>query len=200
MEIRHYKPLGTLVTAAMILTSGLCAKDKHPKPDPQDAIEVVGHIPLNNGPVQRFIATQHYSSYYLYAEHQDGKTVTLIDVTKAAHPAVLADVAYPASEGSTSLSAVAGTAALVASEPQTPTRPSPQTMRLMDFSDPQHPKITREFTGITAMNRDDRRGLIYLANADGIWILHQALAEDPEIERIYDYYVTYGASAYPPPK
>lgn len=200
MEIRHHTPLVAFVAAAMVLASGLYAKDKHPKPDPQDAIEVVGHIPLSNGPVRRFLATQHYSSYYLYAEHEDGKTVTLIDVTKAARPAVLANVAYPASAGSTSLSVVAGTAALAASEPQTQTRPSPQTMRLMDFSDPQHPKVTREFNGITAMERDDHRGLIFLANADGIWILHQALAEDPEIERAYDYYVTYGASMYPPPK
>lgn len=200
MEIGHYKPLGAFVTLAIVSASGLYAKDKHPKPDPQDAIEVVGHIPLANGPVRRFLATQHYSSYYLYAEHEDGKTVTLIDVTKAAHPAVLSDVAYPAGAGSQSLSVVAGTAALVTSEPQTHAQPSPQTLKLMDFSDPQHPKVTREFDGITAMERDDNRGLIFLANADGIWILRQALAEDPEIERVYDYYVTYGASMYPPPK
>jgi hypothetical protein len=205
MGIWHHQPLGLFVTVAIFSASGLYAKDKHPKADPQDAIEVVGHIPLTSGPVRRFLATQHYSSYYLYAEHEGGKTVTLIDVTKASRPTVLAEVAYPASANSASgdspsLSVVAGTAALVTSGPQPAAQPLPQTMRLMDFSDPQHPKVTREFTGITAMDRDDHRGLIFLANADGIWILHQALAEDPEIERAYDYYVTYGMSAYPPPK
>ncbi len=199
MKIWHLKPF-VMCAAAAILALGLYAKDKHPKPDPQDAINVVGHIPLTNGPIRRFQATQHYSSFYLYAEHEDGKTVTLIDVTKAEHPAVLADVAYPPNSGSTSLSDVAGTAALVTSVPQTQAQSAPQTMRLMDLSDPQHPKVTHEFIGITAMDRDDRRGLIFLANADGIWILHKSLAEDPEIERVYDYYVTYGPSAYPPPK
>jgi len=197
MNFRHYKPLGALFTS-VLLASGVYAKDRHPKPDPKDAIEVVGHIPLNSAPVQRFLVTQHYSSYYLYAEREGGKTVTMIDVTKASHPVVLAEVGYPMAGDS--LSVVAGTAALVTSRPQIAAQSSPQTMRLMDLSDPQNPKVTREFTGITAMYRDDRRGLIFLANGDGIWILHQALAEDPEIERAYDYYVTYGMSAYPPPK
>jgi hypothetical protein len=50
------------------------------------------------------------------------------------------------------------------------------------------------------VDRDDRRGLIFLANADGIWILRQKLAEDPEVKRAYDYYVIYGPSMYSPPK
>ena len=41
----------------------------------------------------------------------------------------------------------------------------------MDFSDPQHPKVAREFTGVTAMSRDDRRGLIFLTNDQGLSIL-----------------------------
>ena len=43
---------------------------------------MVGHIPLTGGPVKRFLATQHYSSYYLYAEHENGGNLTLIDITK----------------------------------------------------------------------------------------------------------------------
>ena len=61
----------------------------------------------------------------------------------------------------------------------------------MDFSDPGTPKVAREFTGVTAMSRDDRRGLIFVANAEGIWILRQRLAEDPEVEKAYAKYVLY---------
>ena len=97
----------------LVLAASAQAKDKKVKPaakEPQDEIEVVGHIPLTNGAVKRFVATQHYSNYYLYAEHDAGKNVTLVDVTKPSHPVLLADVSYP-SNGS--LFAVAGTAALV---------------------------------------------------------------------------------------
>ena len=169
----------------------LSAKDKKSKkPPPQDAIEVVAHISLTGGPVSRFLATDHYSSHYLYAEHDAGANVTLIDVTRPNKPAVLAEVAYPAASGSDSLVVVSGTAALVASTGG-PQSAAPQTIRILDFSDPQHPKVAREFNGVTAINRDDRRGLIFLANAEGVWILHQNRAEDPEVEKAYAHHVIY---------
>jgi hypothetical protein len=178
------------------------ARDKKPKSPPaapKDEIEVVGRIPLTGGPVLRFFTTQHYSSYYLYAEHEAGGNVTLIDVTNTNHLSVLADVAYAPTRGTNSLSVVAGTAALVTTESAAPgTATAPQTVRIMDFSDPQNPKIAREFTGVTAMSKDDQRGLIFVANADGIWILRQHLAEDPEVEKAYANYVIYGSSMYPP--
>jgi hypothetical protein len=171
---------------------GNARNKKPPKQDPKDEIEVVGHIPLTDGSVKRFIATQHYSSYYLYAEHEVGGKVTLIDITKTSKPAVLANVAYPGASDASSLTVVAGTAALVSSEPAIATAPQPpQTIQIMDFSDPQNPKVAREFTGVTAMSRDDRRGLVFIANADGIWILQQHLALDPEVEKAYANYVLY---------
>lgn len=174
----------------------LSAKDKKNKAEPKDAIQVVGHIPLTGGPVKRFFTTQHYSSVYLYAEHETGGNVTLIDVSKASQPKLLAEVAYGASAGQ-SLSLVAGTAAMVTSEPSSDPA-APQSVKIMDFSDPAHPKVAREFAGVTAMSRDDRRGLIFIANADGIWILQQHLAEDPEVEKAYAYQVVYGMSMRPP--
>jgi len=191
-----------LLSNSLVLVVGLLAlsivvqaknkKVKTPPKEPQDEIEVVGHIPLTNGPVRRFLTTQHYSSYYLYVEYAASKSVTLIDVTKATQPSVLADVSYPSNAGSASLFAVAGTAALVTEE-QGAVAPAsaPQTIRIMDFSDPLHPKVAREFAGVTAISRDERRGLIYVANAEGIWILHQSFAEDPEVEKAYAHHVLY---------
>lgn len=191
-----------MLLAGLALAPAANAKDKKPKAPPsapKDEIEVVGHITLTGDPVRHFFTTQHYSSYYLYAEHQTGRNVTLIDVTGTNRPSVLGDVAYTANNGSASLSVVAGTSALVTSEPAAAgSAQAPRTIRIMDFSDPQNPKIAREFTGVTAMSRDDRRGLIFLANAEGIWILRQHLAEDPDVEKAYANYVIYGMSMYPP--
>jgi hypothetical protein len=176
---------------SLVVLSSIQAKDKKKSAalDPQDQIEVIGHIPSTGGPVRRFVPTQHYSSYYLYAEHETGN-LTLIDVTKASKPAVLADVASATATGT--LFAVTGTTALV-TEGQTASTSSagPQTFRIMDFSDPQRPTVVREFAGVTAVGRDERRGLIYIANSDGVWILQQRLAEDPEVERAYEHHVIY---------
>jgi hypothetical protein len=166
-------------------------KTKTPPPAPKDEIQVVGHIPLTAGPVRRFLSTQHYSSFYLYAEHDSGNTVTLIDVTRMNRPMVLADVAYPPGIGSDTLTVVVGTAALVSDGQPAASAPVPQTVRIMDFSDPEAPKVAREFKGVTAMSRDDSRGLIFIANGEGIWILQQRLAEDPAVQKAYADYVTY---------
>src|ERR1700722_18222196 len=129
-----YRLSTAMLLAGLVITPSVSAKNKKPKaPDPKDEIEVVGHIPLTGGPVKRFLATQHYSSYYLYAEHEAGANVTLIDVTRTGQPAVLADVAYAPNSGSSNLTVVAGTAALVSSEPAAQTGASaPQTIRIMD--------------------------------------------------------------------
>jgi hypothetical protein len=181
--------------ALALFSASAQAKNKKPKAQPkppQDEIAVVGHVPLLSGPITRFMITQHYSSAYLYAEHGAGQSVTLIDVTKAAQPAILADMPYPSDAGAGSLFVVAGTAAVVgADQPGAPPKTSPQTIRIMDFSDPQHPKVGREFLGVTAISRDERRGLIFVANGEGIWILRQTLAMDPAIEEEYAHYVLY---------
>jgi hypothetical protein len=165
-----------IVVVLIGLSTALQAKNKKVKTSakaPQDEIEVVGHIPLTNGPVRRLLSTQHYSSYYLYVEYEASRSVTLIDVTKATRPVVLADVSYPSNGGNSSLFTVAGTAALVTEEPGSAAPAlAVQTIRIMDFSDPLHPKVAREFT-------------------DGIWILHQSFAEDPAVDEAYAHHVLY---------
>lgn len=143
--------------------------------DLQDKIEVVGHIAVPGGPVTSFVVTEHDSRNYLYAEHKDGKDITLIDITNSAQPLVLSDVSSQLDGGSASLIAASGTAALTTEgSGSSPAVPAPQTVRLMNLSDPQRPTVAREFTGVTAIARDGQRGLILLANSDGIWILHQS--------------------------
>lgn len=183
----------TVVSMGLVAVSpGLQGKDKkQPSGDPQDVIEVVGHIPPASGSVTRFLPTQHYSSYYLYVEHEGAKDVTLLDVSKTSQPLVLASIPSSPNGSSASLFAVAGTAAITTEQTANTQATVPQTIRIMNFSDPKQPKVAREFTGVTALSRDDRRGLIFLANPEGIWILHQRLAEDPELEREYERRILY---------
>ena len=64
----------------------------------------------------RFLSTQHYSSFYLYVEHEGGKDVTLIDISKTRQPTILADIPSASNSGATSLFAITGTAALIAEQ------------------------------------------------------------------------------------
>ncbi|HLH45031.1 MAG TPA: hypothetical protein VKV74_18725 [Bryobacteraceae bacterium] len=184
--MRYYGVL--LVAVALLALPQIQGKDKKKKPPPkisQDAIEVVGHVPAGGGTVTQLFLTQHFSSYYLYAEHEGGRNVTLIDVSDASQPLFLFDLPSLPSGSAGRFLAVAGTAALITDPSPSPARAAPQTIRAMDYSDPKQPKAVREFAGVTALSADPRRGLIFLANPDGIWILHQSLAEDPEQQKEY---------------
>ncbi len=177
-----------LIFALVTFAGSVAAKDKHPKATPQDRIQVIAHIPATGGRVVRFLTTDHYRRNYLYAEQESGKTLTLIDITNVSRPAVLAELADPAGSAD-NLVAVAGNAALVAVDKsqQPDDRPSPQTFRILSFADPLHPAVQQEFKGVTAIARDDRRGLIFLADSDGVWILEQQLAPDPEAEKEWEH-------------
>lgn len=193
------------IIAILLLTSisGLYAKNKHSKkqdgasPDSRDTITVVAHIPFAGGAVTSFTSTQHYDRSYVYAEHESGKSVTLIDVTNINRPEVLGEMTNPDPSTSESLVAATGNIALESDSPTVDSKAATtQTLRIMDFSDPAHPLIAQEFKGVTAASRDAGKNLIFLANSEGIWILKQHFGEDPAVDREYNYEVIYGESMY----
>jgi hypothetical protein len=176
-----------LIAALSAVPFTAFAKDKHSTAPPQDQIQVVGHISVRGDTVVRFFATQHYRRNYLYAEHESGKNISLIDITDIGHPELLAEVNDPAGKQD-SLVSVTGNAVLVAvAGPQTGTSADPQTFRIMSFADPLHPVVQREFKEVSATARDDHRGLIFLANPEGIWILRQQYATDPQAEKEWEH-------------
>jgi hypothetical protein len=139
----------------------------------QDQITVAAYIPITDGTITGFVATQHLSGTYVYAQRAKGEPSTLINVTKPDTPQVVA-----AEVPATGFVAIVGTAALATDAPPAPD-PAPQKIRIMDFSNPADPKVTREFEGVTAVQRIPG-GLIMLANPEGIYILSEHRAEAPK--------------------
>lgn len=177
-------PLAFAWLALIVVPLG--AKIRHKAAPPQDQIEVVAHLPLSREGAGKLLLTQHYRRDYLYAESSNGKAVTLIDITDPSNPSVLADVS-PGLTGGRIVTA-AGTAALTSDAGNsTDLAVKPQTFRIMNFADPTHPVVSQEFANVTAISRDDKRGLIFLANAEGLWILHENLAMDPEFEKEWEH-------------
>jgi hypothetical protein len=192
------RPLVYPSIALLLLGAGasqLAGKDKHKQitATPQDSISVESQLTVPGGPVTRFVATQHYDRPYVYVEHGPGQPVTLLDVSKPQKPVIVSqlDSSLVSSAGTMNLVAVAGTAALSSSVPAETAKISSQTIRLMDFSDPKNPKVTRQFEGVTAVETL-AGGTILLANPEGVWILSRHLADDPEAQERYARKVIYG--------
>ena len=162
-------------------------KDKH-RPAPQDEIAVAAHLAMPGAPIVRFTATKHYDRTYIYAERGPGQPITLIDVTDPAKPIVVSQLGSADVAG---LITAAGTSAISTSAPIVSPAAAPQTIRIMDFSDPAHPKITQQFENVSAVEKVSGN-VTLLANPEGIWVLTQHLAEDPAVEERYARKVIYG--------
>lgn len=184
----QFVPLFAPILSAGVAVSLQASNDTVAQP--QDRIAVVGHLPWPGVEVDCLSATLHYSRNYLYAEDTKLGKVTVIDVTDVKAPSVV-QVARPANAQSSDLLAVTGTAALIGSPALPSAEPAPQSVRIVSFADPGHPQIPREFTGVTTVGSDSGRGLVFLANPEGIWILSKQPAEDPAVAMAYQDHVTY---------
>ena len=185
-SVAHFSRSSFAFVPALILVCSLSAKDRHKAVPPQDQIVVVAHLPLNGSAVTRFVFTQHYRRNYVYAESAHGKTLTMIDVTDASKPSLLTDVASAPAGGDVVMAA--GTAALISTSDSAPSiSAQPQTFRIISFADPAHPVVSQEFPNVSAMARDEKRSLIFLANEQGLWILHDKPAMDPEFEKEWEH-------------
>jgi hypothetical protein len=184
-------PTGFLFIIAAVLTpSGAIAKSKaKPESVSQDRIDILANVAVGDGPIARLTMTQHYSRSYLYLEHAS-RTLTLIDITDARHPSIVANVDLPPSAAGSIVTA-AGDAALVSSDAAQPAPPRSRTMSIVSFADPAHPRTVKQFANVTCTALDDRRGLIFVANDEGLWILHRNPAEDPEVQERYAREVLY---------
>lgn len=182
-----------LIAAALAVpaANAKARHDKQPAAQPQDQITVDAHIPVPQGSVTGFVLTQHYDRRYAYAQCAGGDSPLVIDITKLDAPKVLPMVTASGNKGSERLVAAAGTAVLTSDSAESS---KPQTIRIMDYSNVAHPKVAREFAGVTAIS--NQNGVILLANPDGIWILSRKPAENPEDEVRYARKVLYGESMY----
>jgi hypothetical protein len=148
-------------------------------PAPQEQIEVVAHIPAGSAVITRLDTVEQNRRNYIYAEHETGQELTLVDVTQPDRPALLL--------GEQRLLAMNGDAALVTAPQSALPAAAPPTFRIVNFTDPHHVTVKQEFTGVTAMTKDDNRGLIFLANPQGVWILRERYAADPAFVKQWEH-------------
>src|SRR5579872_305792 len=145
--------------------------------------KVIAHLPMPGGARQMFLQREGRRQY-LYVQHPSRIGFTVVDVTKPSKPKTVSHVPHEnlitvgsglAISGD-SQSAVTVGISQIAGSPEG-TRGGgigQETVRVLDVSDPAHPRTVQTFSGVTAILPDDARALIYVANGDGVWILsHQ---------------------------
>jgi len=167
--------IALVCSAAAMALSGV-SLSANTKPTEVPA-KVIAHLPLQEALGSEMLLQNKGDKQYLYVQKASKQGFTVVDVTKPRLPSLV-------NRSTTSNDATAGKLEMAGPDvglAELPDKNSKgvirstdnptETVKILDLSDPAHPKVLQTFTGVTSILQDPDRGLIYLANNDGLWIL-----------------------------
>jgi hypothetical protein len=172
-----------LTLGALLFTTGADASDSDFYPSYLRAT-VIAHLPLSGGAQQLFLQ-QEGRSQYLYVRQPSQRGVTVIDITKPERPKVVSQLPlenltmvgsglaiFETPENSATVRTSLGTSLATGNaEDARGNGAVLESVRILDVSDPAHPRAVQNFDGVTSILHDSARNLIYIANGDGVWIV-----------------------------
>jgi hypothetical protein len=153
-----------------------------------EVVKVVGHLPLEGMHVNQMFIQQRHGKYFLYLHRPVKDAFAVVDVSHPDKPVLLNRNALKETSGSQVQPPATGSVlALTVTPDAGPAQATPaavplpsETVQLVDMSDPKNAKTLKTFKGVTSMYPDDGRKLIYLVNAEGLWIIsHRMLRPMP---------------------
>lgn len=187
MKLIHNTTLKKQASIAMALLSIFSvaasranAKHRDPNP-PEPPAAVIAHLPMPGAAATQLILAERGPKHYLYIEQSSKQGFAVVDVTTPNQPNVLKREAWP-NQAPTGTWQMIGQG-LALAQTSNEERPEPDsrtgTVTLLDLSDPANPRTLQTFSGVTSTLADGARGLVYLTNAEGLWILRQK--PDPSV-------------------
>jgi hypothetical protein len=177
-----------LAVGALLSTRETVASDSDSYPSYLPA-KVIAHLPLSGGTQQMFLQ-QEGTRQYLYVQQPSEQGVTVIDITKPERPKVvnqlplenLTKVSFGLAISEMPENASTLGAFLSDENAEGPGGSAVlESVRVLDVSDPVHPRTVRNFDGVTSIVQDSARNLLYVANGDGVWVVsHQQVLRSHE--------------------
>lgn len=149
----------------------------------REQITIAGHIDLQGIQVKQMFLQRRGDKSYLFLRRADKNSFAVVDVTNAAKPVLVdrqvlqepsgGNVALPPSGSALAIAFApdARSGAAASGSPEPVAAPATESVRLIDLTDPQHPKTIKTFAGVTSVATDEGRKLVFIANGDGLWIV-----------------------------
>ena len=147
----------------------------------QEQMKVVGHLALPGIHVNGMFVQHRDGKDYLYLHRPVKQAFAVVDVSKPQKPvlverATMAEASHAqvvdTTNPSLAISVTAENAQGTSTAPVQAVSLPTETLKLLDLSDPKHPKVIKSFSGVTSFLPDDTRKLIYIQNADGLTNIH----------------------------
>lgn len=148
------------------------------KPKAKKAVEsnlgVIAHLQLDGGTATRMFLMEKNGKDYLYVGGGSASGVCILDVTKPGAPRKLEKFAGAGSAQAADFQLVGDTLA-VTSRSEEASGSSPdvagRSVTILNTTDPANPQPIQTFSGVTSVVTDNARGLIYLSNGEGLWVV-----------------------------
>lgn len=149
----------------------------------QEQVSVVGHLALEGIQVKNIFLQQRGDKTYLFLRRVDKNAFAIVDVSDPAKPAVIDRNALAERKGSSVDLPAYGSGLAIAFVPDVDSgssvapatnqvaSPPTESIRLIDLTDPEHPKVLRTFKRVASVATDEGRKLIFVLNDEGLWIV-----------------------------
>ena len=166
-----------LVFSLLLSLIAVAAASEQATPRPTDVpATVIAHLPLPQATGSQMLLQKENSKQYLYVQQAAKQGFMVVDVSRPEQPNLLKRTAESNQATAGNLQIVTSDVALAEAPEKTATtltssnHPT-ETVRVLDLSDPRNPKTLETFNKVTSLLPDSHRGLIYLTNNEGLWIL-----------------------------
>lgn len=165
-----------LALAALLLLVVPGASAKHrPTETSEQPASVIAHIALPGAPANQILLQERDDKQYLYLVRNSRKGFTVVDATKPSQPNLLKRVAWPDGASAGKLQLVNGRLGFAEGSnvhfPSASAESSPETVELLDLSDPANPRTVETLSDVTSVFIDEGGGLIYITNPEGLSIV-----------------------------
>lgn len=159
--------VAALFVGLSLLTSATPAQT----PEGHEVARVVGHLPLENIHVNELFLERRGSKSFLFLHRPNKDAFAVVDVTNPSKPVLLS---WDEMKGDAPIPPPEDSAVAIAVVPEGVERPTPiptDTVQLLNLANPKDVKVLKTFKGVTAFAPDDGRKLVYLVNAEGLWVV-----------------------------
>ena len=172
-RLRAFSPV-----LALLLLFGLPALGgENPGQKPTDVpATVIAHLPLPLATGNQMLLQKENSKQYLYVQQAGKQGFMIVDVSKPEKPSLLKRTAESNQATQGNLQIVSPDVAIAVAPEKTPSTVTSnshptETVRVLDMSDSRNPKTLETFNNVTSLLPDSHRGLIFLTNNEGLWVL-----------------------------
>ena len=170
VRIRPALRLGAMAVILALATGAFAKKPDKPSPP----ASVIAHVALEGAVANQMYLQARGDKRYLYIDQGTNQGYTVVDISKPAQPSIVKH------ETSGKVQVVGPDLAITEAPEQSKTvarsHTPTESVTVLDTSDPANPKTVQTFQGVTSVLQDSARGLIFLTNNEGLWVLQQTVA------------------------